>query len=187
MSDFFNPLDIAVFVFFFLGVIIGMKKGFSEMFLSLIKNVFVLFLCLNYLYVLSDMVEPRILFSHEATLCLIFTVSFLIMYIGLTLAFFFLKKIVEIRWIEPLNSLLGALLGIVNSAVLLSACVLFFTFIPSPLFFRQIYGNSYSGYFIARTLVFVHNKLFYYFPVDDRFDGERFMDEINTRIDDRDL
>ena len=121
--------------------------------------------------------------SYGTALCVVYTVTFIIFYIGLTLLFFLLKKIVEIKIAAPFHAILGALWGIGNVSLLLTACILFFTFIPSNYFIRHIYKGSFSGYSVAKSLIFIHNKVFYFFPDAHHFDGERFLSEIETRLD----
>ena len=177
-----NPADISALVCVLLGALIGIKKGFSEMFFNCIKNISILIISMNYLYVLTDAVADKMYLSYEATLCLVFTVTFIIFYIGITLLFFLLKKVIEIKLAEPLHAILGSVLGMFNASFLLAAGILFFTFIPSTYFIRYIYEDSFSGYSVAKSLIFIHNKVFYFFPDMHHFDGERFLSEVDARL-----
>lgn len=180
-----NPLDISLCVCFCLGAFIGLKKGFSEMFFSCIKNLIVLTVTLNYLYPITDILKEKVFFSYETTLCVVFSAIGLLLYIVLTLLFFLLKKLLEIKWVNPFHSIFGGILGSCNVLALFSMLFLFFTFFPSSFLIKKIYKDSFSGYTIARGLVFIHNRAFYLFPAAGYFDGERFLSEIDIRLKDK--
>jgi hypothetical protein len=177
-----NPVDIIVAAGVLTGLAIGMKKGFSEMFFNLAKNCIVLALSLSTLYPLADSMKERVLFSPVATLFTVFAVSAVVFYAGFTVLFYFLKKIVEVRWVDPVHSIFGGGLGMLNAAVFISMFILLFTFMPTPFFIRYIYPRSFSGYAVARTVIFVHNKALSNLPGIREFDGERFLAEIEARL-----
>jgi len=79
--------------------------------------------------------------------------------------------------------LLGAILGAANSLILLTAVTLFFTFFPSSFFIGQIYEKSLTGNYIARSLVFLHKNILPVIGEGVNFDGERFLGEIDMRLE----
>jgi uncharacterized membrane protein required for colicin V production len=179
-----NIFDILVVLFFIGGLVLGLKKGFSEMFFNVIKNGAALFVSINYVYQITDIVKERLNFSYETSLCIFFSILFIVFYVGLTLLFYLIKKLVEIRFIEPVHSVLGALFGAADLLIILCALMFFFTFFPSRFFFQQIYTKSYSAGYIARGVVFLHKSIFSFSPANSHFDGERFMNEIQSRTGD---
>ncbi|MBN1521890.1 MAG: hypothetical protein JW928_05090, partial [Candidatus Aureabacteria bacterium] len=77
----------------------------------------------------------------------------------------------------------GAFLGALNGGVLLAGLIVFFSLFPSSFCLRMIYKKSFFGYPVARTIVFMHNKIFAVAPAMSYFDGERFLEEIDSRVE----
>ncbi len=159
-----NVYDISFAVFLVLGFIIGMKKGFSETFFNLIKNILVIASSLKMTFPLAEAFSGRVNVSYDFLCTVVYLFNFLIFYAGFTISFYLLKKIVEIKFINILHIIFGGIAGLLNSAVIFSMLSIFFTFFPSDYFFKKIYRNSVFGYTIAKGVIILQNNIpFRYF------------------------
>ncbi|MCK5708427.1 MAG: CvpA family protein [Candidatus Aureabacteria bacterium] len=183
IKNLLNPFDITFLICVTVGGIVGVKKGFSSTLFNLVKNFIVIFLSLNYLYDIVDVIRLKTLLSYEAILCTVFAVSFIVCYVVFSLLFYMLKKVIEIKLLSVADSTFGFLLGSINFTILLTGIMLFFIFFPSKFFIKQIYERSVTGRNITKVVAFLHIGLGNVFPSISHFDGDRFLSEIELMLE----
>lgn len=143
-----SPLDISILILFLYFILRGYNKGFIRQTSRILGLVFALVVAINSYKGFQSYLEPYLDLSPRVMQFVSFAILFIIINIFVHLLGVVLKNIVDLLFLEPLDHIAGAALGLIKGGILSYFLVLLLAQIPY-MFFVNLISES----FLAESLL----------------------------------
>ena len=126
----FSLLDIGILILFLYFILGGYKKGFIKQTSSILGLIVALIVAINYYRAFQPYLAPYIKVSPEMLQFISFAVLFVLVNLFIHLLGLVLKNILNLFYLDPLDHVVGAALGLVKGGFFSYLVVLLLAQIP---------------------------------------------------------
>ena len=156
-------LVIALFVFY------GVQKGVMKTFLDVFAVLLAVFFAGQLYRVLSTTIMPFLRVQDLSVYSITFTIFWVIAFAVLELVAGLIMKLMSITFIGYVESLGGALLGLIQGILIMGIAIQLCLMLPISQDIKNIFSSSYSKKISVPTLTKSYSSIFSMFPKIDLF------------------
>ncbi|MCD4819323.1 MAG: CvpA family protein [Candidatus Cloacimonetes bacterium] len=172
-----NPIDIGIFVFLLIAILVGLKKGFVASVISLAALVISIIIVSQLSPVIVFFLVTKFNLSEIIAVIISYLVVFIFIAIIAKILIKILHKIIKKLKISALNRILGAILGLCNGLIILIIMVLLINLTP----FEEDFVEATSDSQAVTSLRLLADKISQEMP-DLKSKQEDAIDELIKKV-----
>lgn len=167
--DVIAVIAVAFFVFY------GIQKGVMKTFLDVFAVLLAVFFAGQLYRVLSTTIMPFLKVQDQSVYAVTFIIFWIIAFALLELFVGFIIKLVHVSFIGYVESLGGALLGLIQGILIAGIAIQLSLMLPLSSDVKNIFSSSFSKRISVPTLTKSYSSIFSMFPKIDLFIQENVL------------
>ena len=177
-----NWIDVSIMIIILLNIITGIRRGIIRGIINFVGIIAAIFLAIFWFKEVGEYISLHTTLSREMSNIIGFTLIFLGVYLIARIIEIFLKKVFSLLFISWIDSLGGALFGLVKGSLIVGILLIVITFIPLPVFFKGQLENSFlaNRFAVMTTTVYIYIKD--WLPSSFQFNTEEFLQKFHLNL-----
>ena len=153
----FSVLDIGILILFLYFILGGYKKGFVKQTSAILGLIVSLIIAVNYYRVFQPYLQLYIKAAEEIVQFISFSILFILVNLFIHLLGMVLKNILNLLYLDPLDHVIGAALGLIKGGFVSYLLVLLLAQIPYSDITRLVNGSFMATNLLDITPIIQQN------------------------------
>ncbi|MCK4308616.1 MAG: CvpA family protein [Candidatus Atribacteria bacterium] len=177
-----NWIDVSIMIIILLNIITGIRRGIIRGIINFVGIIAAIFLAIFWFKEVGEYISLHTTLSREMSNIIGFTLIFLGVYLIARIIEIFLKKVFSLLFISWIDSLGGALFGLVKGSLIVGILLIVITFIPLPVFFKGQLENSFLANRFAVMITTIYIYIKDWLPSSFQFNTEEFLQKFHLNL-----
>ncbi|MEA1939374.1 MAG: CvpA family protein [Candidatus Caldatribacteriota bacterium] len=177
-----NWIDISILIIVLINIIIGMRKGIIAGIINIIGISMAIFLAIFWFGEVGGYIAFHIHTSREVANIIGFVLIFLGICIIAKILELMLKKIFSLLFVSWIDSLGGALFGLIKGSIIVGILLVIASFLPTPAFIKEQLKDSFFANRFAVLTVMVYSFLKDWLPSSLQFNTQEFLRKYHLNL-----
>lgn len=170
-----NWIDLSIMIIILLNIITGIYRGIIRGIINLLGLMVAIFLAIFWFKEVGEYINLHTQLSKDIANLLGFVLIFFSIYLIARIIEIILKKIFSLLLISWIDTLGGALFGLIKGLLIVGILLVIITLVPLPVFFKEQLENSFLANRLAAMTTIIYDYFKDWLPSSFQFNKEEFL------------
>ena len=177
-----NWIDLSIMIIILLNIIIGIYRGIIRGIINLLGLMVAIFLAIFWFKEVGEYINLHTQLSKDIANLLGFVLIFFSIYLIARIIEIILKKIFSLLLISWIDTLGGALFGLIKGLLIVGILLVIITLVPLPVFFKEQLENSFLANRLAVMTTIIYDYFKDWLPSSFQFNTEEFLKKFHLNL-----